>query len=379
MSQPHHDARRDDGPADCRQNTGLVPLLEGEVVACGPDTGHRAAGNPDPVWTATPTAARPDSDLVQSVQLSLGLIRTAADVGLRLVGLRGGPLTLNVGPIGRAAASITPGAAVERLRREPALAPRVAVRTGGEEVDLDPASIDQAFPHATDRVVVFVPGGDATEATWNRGVDEVGATYGSRLAQILGWTPVYVCADRAFSTRDNGLALSASLQRLVEGWPVPVRRIALVGHGTGGLVVRAACGVRTVGDQVWTDLVSDVIVLDTPHLVTDDRSGLPLDPVGLARVLDERLAGITGAERAQPDMPPLDHARYRVVNDAATTARHPLGRLVGGLVWWRQTATGRARQAWELFPTATHQVLSTREHSLANHPEVHRGLLGWLA
>ena len=42
--------------------------------------------------------------------------------------------------------------------------------------------------------------------------------------------------------------MAALLDRLVQAWPVDVRRIALVGHSMGGLILRAACAVSTDSD-----------------------------------------------------------------------------------------------------------------------------------
>jgi len=325
-----------------------------------------------------------------TVQAGVRLVRVAAGVGLRLVRLGGAPLALDSGALGRATASLTPAGPMSFLRRqrEPEVpAARVVVRAAGVDVPLDPDSLDRAFPHAAHRLLVLLPGLGDTEEAWAQGSDAVGGTYASRVAQLLGWTPVHVRTDLGFSAHDNGVAVSAAVQRLVQAWPLGVRRIALLGHGTGGLVARSACGVRTLpgedGRPAWTDLVSDVVVLDTPHLVTDTASGLPVDPVGLAvglaGVLDERLAGMTRDAAVRIDVPVLPHARYHVVNDAMTTNKSAVGEFLGGLLWWRQTATGRSRQAWSLFPSATHHVLSTREFPLVNHPEVQRALLTWLS
>ena len=53
---------------------------------------------------------------------------------------------------------------------------------------------------------------------------------------------------------ENGVAMAALLDRLVTAWPTDVRRIALVGHSMGGLVMRAACAVNTDSESPWTDL-----------------------------------------------------------------------------------------------------------------------------
>ena len=68
-------------------------------------------------------------------------------------------------------------------------------------------------------------------------------------------------ANTGLPLRENGAALTALLQRVVEGWPVPVTRIALVGHSLGGLVMRAAGAVASEAEELWSRCVTDVITL----------------------------------------------------------------------------------------------------------------------
>ncbi len=101
-----------------------------------------------------------------------------------------------------------------------------------------------AFPDASGRVVVFLHGLCENESYWNRGRERAGTTYGEMLADE-GWTPVFLRANTGLGLRENGVALSALMQRLVDAWPVPVTRVALVGHSMGGLIVRAAGAVAS--------------------------------------------------------------------------------------------------------------------------------------
>ena len=66
-------------------------------------------------------------------------------------------------------------------------------------------------------------------------------TYGERLREDLGHTPVYARYNTGRHISDNGRALAAALEALVEGWPVAVEELVLVGHSMGGLVARSAC------------------------------------------------------------------------------------------------------------------------------------------
>ena len=341
---------------------GLVPLHDDEYAVTLPPGKHRGlSDNPDPV-----RAAQSLSDLAsRRVSAGIDLLRATAGLGFRLVGLGRVPLAIAAGPLGRA--SLQQKAEPDR--------PALAFRSLGEDLEPTPEEIERAFPHASDRIVVFVPGLGEDESCWRRSHDQVGGSYGSRLASMLEWTPVHLRADDTVPVAQSAVALSALLQKLVDGWPTEVSRIALISHAGGGLVARGACGVLSGGERPWTELVTDVVVLGTPHLVARPQRLTRQ----LGRQLDERLAGIVTADDALVDVPALDGVRYVVITDRVTVNQHPAGRLLGDLVWWRQRATRRPRRARDLFPTAERHEVSTSELPLVNHPEIHNVLLAWLA
>ena len=339
---------------------GLVPLTDDEYDVVLPPGQHRGpADAPDPLRVAQSLG----EGLVNRVNFGIGLIRATAGLGFRLVGIGRFPLALTAGPLGRTQVQEAPSR------------PPLAIRALGEDVTLEPDEVDDAVPHATDQLVVFVPGPGADERVWRRAADRLGGTYGSRLAALLGWTPVYVRADDTVPVNESAVELSALLQQLVETWPTDVRRIALVGHAGGGLIARGACGVLASGVQKWTDLVTEVVVLGTPHLVARPQR-LARD---LGRQLDEKLAGILTADDSVADVPPLEGVRYVVITDQVAQTANAAGRVLGDLLWWRQRAIRRPRNARDLFPTAERHHVSTAEAPLENHPEVQHALLAWLA
>jgi hypothetical protein len=219
----------------------------------------------------------------------------------------------------------------------------------------------------------------------------MGGTYGSRLEAAAGWTPVYLRTNTGLSVAENGVALTALLQELVEAWPAEVRRIALVGHSMGGLVIRAGCAVATQHPQPWTGLLSDVITLATPHHGADLALGvhhgarlLGLSPevAGFGRILDHRSPGIRDLEHGLPELPPLPHVRYRLVSAEIGSPRNPLSWLLGDLLVRRgsATASSRRRRALRLFPDADLLHLPHTDHfALLNHPDVYRAMEQWLA
>lgn len=226
----------------------------------------------------------------------------------------------------------------------PELAIAMAVRVDGRN------AVPEDFADATGHLVVYVHGLAEDERAWSlRGRQP----YGQRLLG-LGLTPVYVRFNSGLHISDNGQALAALLDELVEAWPVPVESISLVGHSMGGLVARSACHAG----GAWTTSVTNVVTLGTPHL------GAPLEktvhvidwvmrrvpeaePIG--RILANRSVGVKDlrfgslveddwrdqdidaflANRCA-EVPFLPDATYYWV--AATLTRdtsHPMGRLVG--------------------------------------------------
>ena len=291
---------------------------------------------------------------------------------------------------GRFVNSAVNGLIGDRLVRErPRLAIPMAVRAHGRDVRPEPDALAAAFPGAGDRVVFFLHGLCENESYWNRGRERLGTTYAEMLA-AEGWTPVFLRANTGLGLRENGVALTAHLQDVVDAWPLKVRRIALVGHSMGGLIMRAAGAVATEVEKPWTELVSDVVTLGSPHLgapiargVGEGSRGLGRLPetAAFGRILDWRSLGVHDLVAGlAEDVPPLPHARYRLVAATVTDSpRHPVGHVVGDLLVRVESARGRDRKGADLFPDAEFLHVGRSDHfGILNHPEVHRALRRWL-
>jgi len=296
---------------------------------------------------------------------------------------------------GRFVSAAVNGLIGDRLLRErPQLAIPMAVRRHGADVEPVRDALAEAFPEATGRLVFFLHGLCENESYWNRHRDRTGTTYARMLAE-QGWTPLMLRANTGLSLRENGVALAALAQRVVDEWPGDVTRIALVGHSLGGLVLRAAGAVvseRFGGDveAPWAELVTNVVTLGTPHLGAPIARGIRHGSAGLSRlpetaafgrILDWRSQGVhdlvTGLAE---DVPPLPHARYHLVSATLTRSeRHPVGHLVGDLLVRPRSAYGRDRTR-TLFPDADVLHVGRSDHfGLLNHPEVHGALREWLS
>jgi pimeloyl-ACP methyl ester carboxylesterase len=241
--------------------------------------------------------------------------------------------------------------------------------------------------------VVFLHGLCENEAYWNRHRDRTGTTYGETLAE-RGWTPVFLRANTGLGLRENGVALAALMQRVVDEWPVPVERVALVGHSMGALIIRAAGAVAAepvASSRDWNALVSDVITLGAPHLGAPIAWGIGHGSRGLGRlpetaafgrILDWRSVGVHDLVAGlTDDVPPVPNARYRLVAATLTASqRHPVGHVVGDLLVRPRSAFGRDRRGRELFPGAEVLHVGRTDHfGLLNHPEVLRAMERWLA
>ena len=300
--------------------------------------------------------------IARGVYGGLGLGLRGASRALDGLAARHAGPSLDADPRGRNLSSAVNGLIGDRLLRErPQLAIPMAVRHDGRDVVLDRAGLAEAFPAP--------PDGSWSSCTASARTSPTGSAIATGTARRTpsswpptGWTPVLLRANTGLPLRENGVALAALLHDLVDGWPVPVERIALVGHSLGGLVMRAAAAVTTEADRPWTSLVTDVVTLGTPHLgaplaaqvATGSRllGRLP-ESAAFGRILDWRSTGVLDlVEGLAEDVPALPHARYRLVAGTVTASpRHPLGAWAGDGLVRTPSAYGRARGV-DLFPGA---------------------------
>jgi alpha-beta hydrolase superfamily lysophospholipase len=353
--------------------------------------------------------------------LSYGSVRLALGVGARAAGelaaLAGDAASIDDAPAGRVALAVLNGAHGDLVQRAaPALDVGMTVRVAGRAVAPRPEALRAAFPGATGRLVVFLHGLTESERSWEyrgeRHSGRPGVTYGTRLRDELGLTPVYLRYNTGLHVSDNGRSLDALLDALVAAWPVPVQDVVLVGHSMGGLVARSAlhrAGGGTPDAAGWTALVRDTITLGSPHLGAPLERGvhrltaaLALLPETrpLARLLALRSVGIKDLRRGtlveqdwsgrdldapgaadHTHVPLTDGARHFVV--LATLSRDPAGRaadLLGDLLVTPRSATGDTGDDDRLaFPADhVHRLGGLHHFDLLNHPRVHARIRRWL-
>lgn len=319
-------------------------------------------------------------------------------------------------PVGRIIKGALSGAFGDRLAEQGnPFAVQMAVRLAGRDVEATPAALADAFPRATGEVVVFLHGLCETEDAWRlaaRVARRAGSprppTYGRRLRDELGYTPLYIRYNTGLHVSDNGRKLAALLEDVLQSWPVDVEGIALIGHSMGGLVARSACHYGAELD--WPAKVAHVFMLGTPH------TGAPLEQAAhaascalarlpetrpVAKALNARSVGIKDLGRGYltdecwggqdpeaylrstaRDIPFLRTANHYFI--AASLMRdhdHRFGRHVGDLLVRHSSAWGFEPPGQRLrFPIENYRHYGGATHfDLLGHPAIADQLVKWLS
>lgn len=199
---------------------------------------------------------------------------------------------------------------------------------------------------ASSHVVVLVHGLCMNDRQWAT-ADDPGL--GEWLAQRIDCTAVYARYNSGLPIADNGQSLAQALEQLLAQWPQPLRRISLIGHSMGGLLARSAEHLGRARSQRWRALLSDLVLLGTPHL------GAPLERIGhridrslaalpyarhFARLGQMRSAGITD----------LRHGRLCAGGNTLHLPNDVACRAIAGVLSPRAGAVGEALLGDGLVP-----------------------------
>lgn len=233
-------------------------------------------------------------------------------------------------------------------------------------------------------VVLFVHGLGETEHAWRLADEQsAGEGYAERIASDVGAVPLLLRYNSGMRIAHNGAALSVLLAELTERWPVPIRRLDLVGHSMGGLMLRHACHAAVIAGEPWVSRVRRMVYLGSPHRGAPLAHGADRLATRLAKYansrswgefLDRRSAGIRDlvAGVADTDVPLLAHSTHHGVAASITAnAHHPLANILGDLLVPVDSARGAVADV-ETLPSSHHL-------HLLNDPRIHSHLLRWLA
>lgn len=304
------------------------------------------------------------------------------------------------------------GFAGDRLSRSGnPLAESMHLRRRGKRVAIERERLGAAFPNPTRRLAVFVHGLACSETMWNvhseRHYGTPDVSYGSRLEDELGYTPLYVRYNTGLHISENGRALALLLDRLIAEWPAGVDELALIGHSMGGLVLRSAGHYGREDRLAWIRSARHLVFLGAPHLGAPLEKGANIAAwcLGLTDItrpfavaLNRRSAGIKdlrfGSLRDEDwqsadldallsgrpsEIPPLEGATHYFVTATVTRdRRHPLGVAVGDLLVREPSASGRALLHRIQFPLENGRHFGLMNHfGLLNHPDVYDQMCTW--
>ncbi|HEX4360709.1 MAG TPA: hypothetical protein VH141_24460 [Pseudonocardia sp.] len=315
------------------------------------------------------------------------LTGAAVSIGVRLAG-RPEPRRLDRTVLGSAAVAAANGFLGTRLAASGNdLDLGMTLRHAGADLPVRTDDLALAYPGAGDHLVLLVPGLVETEHAWryrrSRSRDvPADPDYGQRLAADLGASPLYLRYNTGLPLAANGARLSELLEAVLVAWPTPVRRIDLIGHSMGGLVLRHAAAQGTAAGLGWPALVGHVVYLGSPHTGASLARGagrlaalLAARPAsrGWGELLELPGSGVFDLRAGVPaTVAPLPTASHHsVVAELTRSERHVVGRVFGDLLVSR--TSGR-------LPGGDFLRIAPAHHfDLLNHAEVYRALLNWLS
>lgn len=192
-------------------------------------------------------------------------------------------------------------------------------------------------------VCIFVHGSADTELGWQAKKGEL--DFGAQLVLEFGVQPLYIRYNSGLSLSENGSEFSHLLGELTRCHK-SIRKITLIGHSMGGLVIHAAVYDARARKLAWTKLVKQVYLLGTPHagaplakLAEKGEELLQFIPTPLtliaASVIGFRSRGLKDLSRGQKgisvrDAVLLPHADYTFVAGGLQKNREGMmNRLIG--------------------------------------------------
>ncbi len=315
---------------------------------------------------------------------------------------------------GRGAQAAINGLIGDRLEDEGSpLAVRMALRLPNRDVECTRESIHEAFERTTPRLAIFLHGLCETEEAWWTGTRADPSaegprprTYGQKLRDDLGFSPLYLRYNSGLHISENGRRLSWLLEELCREWPGGVEEVALIGHSMGALVARSACHEAAEAERGWVRDTKHVICLGAPNTgswlekivnvggatfkrvpevkpfvdflelrsdgIRDLRFGYLRDEDWLDRDRDEPLRNHSAP------LAPVPGIGYHFVSGCLTASeRHPLAALFGDVLVRKASAAAPLGPDGKPHGDSKHVQGASHFH-LLNHPQTYEHIREWL-
>ena len=243
------------------------------------------------------------------------------------------------------------------------------------------------------KLLILVHGLCMNDLQWCRD----GHDHGAALAAELGYSALYLRYNSGLHIGDNGRALSALLDTLVQHWPCPLQELTIIGHSMGGLLARSACLHAAEQGQPWLQQLRKLVCLGSPHhgaplerggQVIDQVLGLSPYSAPLAQLGKSRSAGIQdlrhgAVTRGGPEVVPLPAGVACFAAAATLAAKRNLlvDRLLGDGLVPLNSGLGLHKNAQRTLAFAKHRQWIGYEMGhleLLSRPEVYAQLKAWL-
>jgi pimeloyl-ACP methyl ester carboxylesterase len=150
------------------------------------------------------------------------------------------------------------------------LAITMAFRREGRVLAPKASVVTARMPDSGGRLLLLVHGLCLNDLQWARDGDDASAA----LARELDFTRLPLHYNSGLHISINGRELARRLEELIDAWPHPLERLAIIGHSMGGLVARSAVHYGMLAGYRWPERLGDLVFLGTPH------QGAPLERAG---------------------------------------------------------------------------------------------------
>ena len=150
------------------------------------------------------------------------------------------------------------------------LALRMQLRYQGSALATDVQHWPGKLTGRTDKLVVLIHGLCMT--------DHDCFVLANNIEQLDGATPIQLFYNSGRSIAQNGKDLADLLDRLVCSQPDACKELVLIGHSMGGLLARSAVHHAVLAKQGWTNRLTRLITLGSPHHCAPlERIGYQID------------------------------------------------------------------------------------------------------